>query len=111
MVKLALFVRLEAKPGKEEDVRRFLLDGLPQVGLDHFLPADGAFYLYADISRFSTDSFAFATRMLEEAGVAATPGVDFDPQRGHNFLRLSYAGSAAEMREAVERIGQWLKQI
>ena len=92
-----------------EENRRILLDGLPRVGLDHFLPADGAFYLYADISRFSTDSFAFATRMLEEAGVAATPGIDFDPQRGHNFLRLSYAGSAAEMREAVERIGRWLR--
>jgi aspartate/methionine/tyrosine aminotransferase len=102
---------LEAVRRGYEENRRILLDGLPQVGLDHFLPADGAFYLYADISRFSTDSFAFATRMLEEAGVAATPGVDFDPQRGHNFLRLSYAGSAAEMREAVERIGQWLKQI
>jgi aspartate/methionine/tyrosine aminotransferase len=94
-----------------EENRRILLDGLPRVGLDRFLPADGAFYLYADISRFSTDSFAFATRMLEEAGVAATPGVDFDPQRGRNFLRLSYAGSATDMREAVERIGNWLRQI
>ena len=94
-----------------EENRRILLDGLPRVGLDRFLPADGAFYLYADISRFSTDSFAFATRMLEEAGVAATPGVDFDPQRGRNFLRLSYAGGAADMREAVERIGNWLRQI
>ena len=102
---------LEAVRRGYEENRRILLDGLPQIGLDHFLPADGAFYLYADISRFSTDSLAFATRMLEEAGVAATPGVDFDPQRGHNFLRLSYAGSAAEMREAVERIGHWLKQI
>jgi aspartate/methionine/tyrosine aminotransferase len=84
---------------------------LPRVGLDSFLPADGAFYLYADISRFSRDSFAFATRMLDEAGVAATPGVDFDPQRGRNFLRLSYAGSAGDMREAVERIGGWLRHI
>ena len=102
---------LEAVRRGYEENRRILLEGLPQVGLDHFLPPDGAFYLYADISRFSTDSLAFATRMLEEAGVAATPGVDFDPQRGHNFLRLSYAGSAAEMREAVERLGHWLKQI
>jgi aspartate/methionine/tyrosine aminotransferase len=73
------------------------------------LPVDGAFYLYADVSRFSTDSFAFATRMLEEAGVAATPGVDFDPLRGQHFLRLCYAGARDEMREAVERIGAWLK--
>jgi aspartate/methionine/tyrosine aminotransferase len=73
------------------------------------LPVDGAFYLYADVSRFSTDSFAFANRMLEEAGVAATPGVDFDPVRGRNFLRLCYAGSREDMREAVERIGIWLR--
>ena len=104
-------VELETVRRGYEENRRILLDGLPRVGLDRFLPADGAFYLYADISRFSTDSFAFATRMLEEAGVAATPGVDFDPQRGRNFLRLSYAGGAADMREAVERIGNWLRQI
>jgi aspartate/methionine/tyrosine aminotransferase len=92
-----------------EDNRHILLDGLPRAGLDSFLPVDGAFYLYADISRFSADSFAFATRMLEEAGVAATPGIDFDPIRGRNFLRLCYAGSREEMHEAVERIGVWLK--
>jgi aspartate/methionine/tyrosine aminotransferase len=89
--------------------RRILLDGLPRAGLDSFLPADGAFYLYADVSRFSTDSFAFATRMLEEAGVATTPGVDFDPLRGQHFLRFCYAGAPDDMREAVERIGAWLR--
>ena len=94
-----------------EENRRILLAGLPRSGLDSFLPADGAFYLYADVSRFSTDSFAFATRMLEEAGVATTPGVDFDPVRGRNFLRLCYAGSSEEMREAVESIGNWLGKI
>ena len=92
-----------------EDNRRILLEGLPRAGLNSFLPVDGAFYLYADISRFSDDSFDFATRMLEEAGVAATPGVDFDPLRGRNFLRLCYAGTREDMREAVERIGHWLK--
>ena len=96
------------KHGYEEN-RRILLDGLPQAGLDSFLPVDGAFYLYADISRFSNDSFQFATRMLEEAGVAATPGIDFDPICGRKFLRLCYAGSRDEMHEAVERIGAWLK--
>ena len=94
-----------------EENRRILLAGLPRAGLNSFLPADGAFYLYADVSRFSTDSFAFATRMLDEAGVATTPGVDFDPVRGRNFLRLCYAGSSEEMREAVERIGNWLGKI
>ncbi|HUD88339.1 MAG TPA: aminotransferase class I/II-fold pyridoxal phosphate-dependent enzyme, partial [Xanthobacteraceae bacterium] len=98
----------QVRHGYEEN-RRILLDGLPRAGLDTFLPVDGAFYLYADVSRFSTDSFAFATRMLEEAGVAATPGVDFDPLRGQHFLRLCYAGARDEMREAVERIGAWLK--
>jgi aspartate/methionine/tyrosine aminotransferase len=102
---------LEAVRRGYEENRRILLDGLPRVGLDSFLPADGAFYLYADVSRFSNDSFAFATRMLEEAGVAATPGVDFDPVRGRNFMRLCYAGGREEMCEAVERIGNWLKKM
>jgi aspartate/methionine/tyrosine aminotransferase len=88
--------------------RGILVEGLPRAGLSSFLPVDGAFYLYADISRFSNDSFAFATRMLEEAGVAATPGVDFDPVHGQNFLRLCYAGSREEMHGAVERIANWL---
>jgi aspartate/methionine/tyrosine aminotransferase len=95
------------KHGYEEN-RRILLDGLPKAGFDKFLPVDGAFYLYADVSRFSDDSFAFAKRMLEETHVAATPGVDFDPLRGKSFIRFCYAGSAAEMHEAVERIGRWL---
>jgi aspartate/methionine/tyrosine aminotransferase len=104
-------VELETVRRSYEQNRRILLEGLPRSGFDSFLPADGAFYLYADISRFSTDSVAFAGRMLEEAGVAATPGVDFDPHRGGNFLRLSYAGSAEDMREAVEWIGNWLRRI
>jgi aspartate/methionine/tyrosine aminotransferase len=92
-----------------QDNRRILIEGLPKAGLNSFLPADGAFYLYADVSRFSSDSFAFASRMLEEAGVAATPGVDFDPIHGKNFIRMCYAGSRQDMTEAVTRIGAWLK--
>lgn len=99
----------QVKLGYEEN-RRILLEGLPAAGLDTFLPVDGAFYLYADISRFSADSFEFATRMLEQAGVAATPGVDFDPVNGRKFMRLCYAGTRGEMREAVTRIGNWLKR-
>jgi aspartate/methionine/tyrosine aminotransferase len=97
------------KDGYEEN-RRILTEGLPKAGLDKFLPVDGAFYLYADISRFSDDSLDFAKRMLNEAGVAATPGIDFDPVNGRHFLRFCYAGSAAEMHDAVERIGNWLKR-
>src|SRR5947209_4558855 len=95
------------KQGYQEN-RRLLIDGLPRAGLDKFLHADGAFYLYADVSRFTNDSFDFAKRMLEEAEVAATPGIDFDPVSGNRFLRFCYAGSAADMREAVTRIGRWL---
>jgi aspartate/methionine/tyrosine aminotransferase len=91
-----------------EDNRRFLVEALPGAGLTSFLPVDGAFYLYADISGFADDSYGFAKRMLEEAGVAATPGVDFDPMRGQHFLRLCYAGSREDMHEAVARIGGWL---
>jgi aspartate/methionine/tyrosine aminotransferase len=104
-------VEMEAVKHGYEENRRILIEGLPAAGLDRFLPVDGAFYLYADVSRFSNDSFDFATRMLEEAGVAATPGIDFDPVRGQNFIRFCYAGSAADMREAVARIGGWLRRV
>ena len=98
----------EIKRGYLEN-RRILIEGLPRAGLTKFLPADGAFYLYADVSDFTSDSFAFASEMLEKAHVAATPGVDFDPVHGRQFIRFSYARSAQEMREAVERIARWLK--
>src|SRR6059058_5647805 len=95
------------KHGYQEN-RRILIEGLPKAGLTKFLPADGAFYLYADVSDFTSDSFEFAGRMLEKAHVAATPGVDFDPIHGRSFIRFSYARSADEMREAVTRIARWL---
>jgi aspartate/methionine/tyrosine aminotransferase len=97
------------KHGYEEN-RRILLDGLPEAGFDTFLPVDGAFYLYADVSRFSDDSFEFAKRMLAQTHVAATPGVDFDPLKGRHFIRFCYAGATADMHEAVERLANWLKR-
>jgi aspartate/methionine/tyrosine aminotransferase len=90
--------------------RRILMEDLPRAGFDQFLPVDGAFYLYADVSRFCSDSFDFARRMLEEAGVAATPGADFDPVHGRRFIRLCYAGATAEVTEAVQRLTAWLKR-
>jgi aspartate/methionine/tyrosine aminotransferase len=99
---------MQAVKHQYEENRRILVEGLPGAGLDSFLPVDGAFYLYADVSRFSNDSLDFAKRMLEEAAVAATPGIDFDPGRGRSFMRFCYAGSADDMREAVARIGAWL---
>ena len=99
----------EVKHGYEEN-RRILTEGLPKAGLDNFLPVDGGFYLYANISRFSDDSLDFAKRMLNEAHVAATPGLDFDPIDGRHYLRFCYSRSADDMHEAVGRIGQWLKR-
>jgi aspartate/methionine/tyrosine aminotransferase len=102
--------QMEAVKHGYEENRRILTEGLPKAGLDKFLPVDGAFYLYADVSRFSNDSHDFAKRLLEEAHVAATPGIDFDPVDGKHFIRLCYAGSSDEMREAVKRVGAWLKR-
>jgi aspartate/methionine/tyrosine aminotransferase len=99
---------VEAVKHVYEANRLVLLEGLPKAGLDRILPVDGAFYLYADVSRFSSDSFAFAKQMLEEAHVAATPGIDFDPVNGNGFVRFCYAGSTADMHEAVARIAKWL---
>lgn len=87
--------------------RELLLRELPQAGFTKLLPADGAFYIYADISELTDDSAAFASRMLAEAGVATTPGLDFDAERGHRYLRFSYARTNADMREAVNRLKAW----
>ena len=89
--------------------RAMLLEELPRAGLSSILPADGAFYLYADISRFTGDSEAFAKTMLKDIGVAVTPGIDFDPDRGRNYIRFCYAGAERQMREAARRITGWLK--
>jgi aspartate/methionine/tyrosine aminotransferase len=91
--------------------RRVLLDALPGIGLDQLVPPDGAFYLYADISRFGLDAITFCARLLEDTGVAITPGNDFDPVRGHNFVRLSFAGSATMIDQAIDRLGPWLDRL
>ena len=87
--------------------RAILLDGLPQAGFDRLAPSDGAFYLYADVSELTKDSHDFCHRMLAETGVATTPGMDFDPVSGHHAIRLSFAGPAAAMEEAVRRLKDW----
>ncbi|WP_262028916.1 pyridoxal phosphate-dependent aminotransferase [Microvirga sp. Mcv34] len=89
--------------------RAYLLEELPKIGINEMHPVDGAFYIYADIARFTNDSIGFSRRMLEEAGVAATPGLDFDPIEGSHYLRLSFAGSENDCRETVARLKSWLK--
>ncbi|MDB5504099.1 MAG: 1-aminocyclopropane-carboxylate deaminase [Tardiphaga sp.] len=101
---------MEAIKHGYQDNRRILIEGLPQAGLSDFLPADGAFYLYADVSKFTSDSLEFAKQLLQQAHVAATPGVDFDPIHGRSYVRFSYAQSSADMHEAVARIGRWLEE-
>jgi aspartate/methionine/tyrosine aminotransferase len=90
--------------------RSMLMEQLPRIGLGDFAPPDGAFYIYADISRFTQDSMTFCKRLLEEAGVAATPGADFDRRRGRQTIRLSYAGSQSEVALGIERLGEWLRR-
>jgi len=87
--------------------REWLLEELPKAGFDKLAPADGAFYLYADISSFSSDSESFCRAMLEETGVAATPGIDFDPVEGNRAVRFSFAGTTATMVEAARRLKNW----
>jgi len=95
------------KAGYAEN-RAYLLNALPKIGLGDFLPVDGAFYIYCDIGRYSNDSMTFCRDVLNGAGVAITPGLDFDESRGARTVRLSFAGSLAECEEAVSRLGGWL---
>ena len=98
---------LEANKRVYAQNRKLLLDELPAAGLSRIVPADGAFYLYVDISDFSSDSVAFSREMLSEIAVAATPGVDFDAEQGSRYVRFCYAGTTADMAEAARRIKSW----
>ena len=88
--------------------RDLLIATLTKAGLARFAPAEGAFYLYVDISPLTRDSEAFCRKMLAETGVAVTPGLDFDPIHGGDWLRLSFAGSTADIEEAARRLAEWL---
>lgn len=102
---------LEANVRRYAANREILLNELPNLGFSRLAPADGAFYIYADISAHSDDAQQFCKRMLHETGVATTPGIDFDPVRGHQFIRFSFAGSIADMEEACRRLKDWQRGI
>jgi aspartate/methionine/tyrosine aminotransferase len=87
--------------------RDILLAGLPEAGLDRLAPADGAFYLYADVSALTNDSDQFCKRLLAETGIAITPGIDFDPRRGHRHVRFSFSGPTDDMRDAIAKLKAW----
>lgn len=88
--------------------RALLLKELPAAGFTDLAPSDGAFYLYADVGRLTNDSQDFCSRMLAETGTAATPGLDFDPARGHRTVRFSFAGDPREVAAAAESLKTWL---
>lgn len=88
--------------------RRLMLEGLPKAGFTKIAPPDGAFYIYADISDLTDDSLSFAAEILEKAGVAVTPGLDFDPGRGHRMLRFSYARSTPDIIEGLARLQSYM---
>lgn len=110
---IAALAAMDSDPELQENLtmyernRAYLLDELPKAGFDKIAPPDGAFYIYADISDLTDDSVALASQILLEAGVAVTPGVDFDPVRGHTTLRFSYAGSTDDIVEAARRLKNW----
>ena len=98
---------LQANVARYRRSRDHLLRALPDAGFTRLSPAEGAFYLFADITERTNDSAAFCARMLAEAGIAATPGVDFDHARGNRFLRFSYCGPEQDMRDAAARLAHW----
>ncbi len=102
------YAELDGHVARYAENRRLLLEGLPRLGLDKLAPADGAFYVYADIGHLTDDSYAWCLRLLDETGVATAPGIDFDTRRGNEFVRLSFAGSSEEITEGLERLGHWL---
>jgi len=90
--------------------RAYLLKRLPEIGFSELHPSDGAFYVYANVQRFTNDSVDFANRILNEAGVALTPGVDFDPARGGTHIRFSFAGTHEDMVEGLDQLDAWLRK-
>lgn len=100
---------LEANKAVYRANRALMIEGLQAAGLTRFAPPDGAFYVYVDVSEYTDDALAFAAEILQEAGVAVTPGLDFDAARGHHWLRFSYARSTADMIEGLARIAQFMQ--
>lgn len=101
---------LEANRRVYAENRRVLMEELPRLGFDELSPPDGAFYVYAGVGHLTNDSVDFCSRLLADTGVAITPGIDFDPGRGHRYVRFSFAVSTAETIEAVSRLGAWLRR-
>ncbi|MBT3989016.1 MAG: pyridoxal phosphate-dependent aminotransferase [Rhodospirillaceae bacterium] len=102
------FDELDANVARYAENRALLLNELPKAGLDRLAPSDGAFYVYADVTRYTNDSQVFCKKVLAETGVAITPGIDFDTERGSQYVRFSFAGATEDMVEAANRLGEFL---
>ena len=98
---------LQANKAVYAENRRLMINGLPAAGFANFAPPDGAFYIYADVSDLTDDALALSREILDRAGVAVTPGLDFDPARGHRTLRFSYARAASDIAEGLQRLADW----
>ena len=103
-------VELDAHVARYRANRDLLIAAMQKAGLSRFAPAEGAFYLYVDVSALTRDSEAFCRRMLDEIGIATTPGRDFDPIHGGDWIRLSFAGSTEDIAEAASLLSHWLPQ-
>jgi aspartate/methionine/tyrosine aminotransferase len=101
---------LEAHVARYRQNRDILIDALAPTGIGRFAPAEGAFYLYADISALLLDSEDFCRRLLAETGIATTPGRDFDPLHGGSWVRLSFAGPTIDVVKAGDRLRDWLRR-
>jgi aspartate/methionine/tyrosine aminotransferase len=101
---------LDVNVARYAENRRVLIDALGAVGLDHFASPDGAFYFYIDVSHLTDNSQDLCRSWLDDLGVACTPGIDFDPELGHRYMRLSYSESTADIVEAAGRITAWVRE-
>jgi aspartate/methionine/tyrosine aminotransferase len=104
----AAYAELDGHVARYADNRRLLLDGLPRLGITRLAPADGAFYVYADVGHLTDDSMALAHDLLARTGIALAPGIDFDTEVGHRFVRLSFAGPRADVETGLERLASYL---
>lgn len=104
----ASYAELDGHVARYAKNRTLLLDGLRRLGIDRLAPADGAFYVYADLAGITDDSYGWCTRLLADTGVAMAPGIDFDTRVGERFVRMSFAGTDTEITEALDRLGRWL---
>jgi aspartate/methionine/tyrosine aminotransferase len=106
----ASYAECDGHVARYAENRQLLLDGLPKLGIERLAPADGAFYVYADVGHLTDDSMTFCHTLLADTGIATAPGIDFDTLAGNRFVRLSFAGSPADVADALDRLGSWLRR-